>query len=284
MDTRNAARWPRPSVAPYADTSGEVVTRTTQSNASRSHEQQRESGARRGRGDGQRAPTPRLTWSQAERVIARHRRSIGIGLATVSVLAAIHALRPADSATVDVLVASRDLASGVTLHSADLEHRALATADRPPNVITDASALVDHVLTASIETGEVFTRTRVLSTSRVTTSGGTGLVSTPVRLADSGAVALLEPGDHVDILATSSSIDDNVATPTSARLVAADATVLTIPRTRTDTSRGPLAASDSSTAWTSAGALIVVATTLETARILAASGARGQLSIVIRPR
>ena len=183
-----------------------------------------------------------------------------------------------------MLVASRDLASGVTLRSADLEHRALATADRPPNVITDASALVDHVLTASIETGEVFTRTRVLSTSRVTTSSGTGGVSTPVRVADSGAVALLEPGDHVDILATSSSIDDNVAAPTSARLVAADATVLTIPRTRTDTSRGPRAASDSSTALTSAGALIVVATTLETARILAASGARGQLSIVIRPR
>ena len=230
------------------------------------------------------SPKQRLTWSHAERFVARHRRSISIGLVAISVLAAIHALRPPDGATVDVLVASHDLSSGVTIRADDLAHRTLAAADRPPNAITELSTLVNHVLTASIETGEVITRTRVLSANGAFVARGTGLVSTPVRVADSGAVALLEPGDHVDVLATSSNLEDNAAASTSARLVATDATVVTIPHSRTDTSRGPFAASDSASMSTAAGALIVVATTLETARVLAASGARGQLSIVIRPR
>ena len=231
-----------------------------------------------------RTSTARIDSPRVRRFVDRHRRSITVGLATISVLAAIQALRAPVSETSDVLVASHNLAGGLTLRTEDVEHRAVATADVPPNAIADASTLVNHVLTASIEAGEVFTRTRVLTPSGFSTAGRSGMVSTPVRVADSGAVALLEPGDHVDILATNSSLEDGSSASSSARLVASDATVVAIPHPRSDTTRGPFAASDSYAASGMAGALLVISTTLDSARTLAAAGSRGQISIVIRPR
>lgn len=199
-------------------------------------------------------------------------------------IALVHALQPPDVATTEVFVAARDLPSGVALQDDDLERRALQNSALPPNAVTDVTGLINHVLTAGIQTGEVFTRTRVLSRKGAAESVEAGLLSTPVRVADTGAVALLEPGDHVDILATSSGLDASNSTPTPATLVAIDATVLSIPQSRTDPNRGPFGSSGSTSVSSQSGALIVLATTLSTARALAAAGARGQLSIVVRAR
>ncbi len=216
--------------------------------------------------------------------MARHRRKLSFGLATISMIALAHAVAPPEVATTDVFVAARDLPSGVALRDDDLERRSLQNSALPPNAVTDVTGLINHILTAGIQTGEVFTRTRVLSRNGAADSGEAGLLSTPVRVADTGAVALLEPGDHVDVLATTSGLDVANASPAPATLVAIDATVVSIPQTRTDPNRGPFGSTGSAAVSSQSGALIVLATTLTTARALAAAGARGQLSIVVRGR
>ncbi len=199
-------------------------------------------------------------------------------------IALAHAVAPPEVVTTDVFVAARDLPSGVSLQEADLERRSLQDSALPPNAVTDVTGLINHVLTAGIQTGEIFTRTRVLSRKGTSESGEVGLLSTPVRVADTGAVALLEPGDHVDVLATTGGLDASNSAPAPATLVAIDATVVSIPQTRTDPNRGPFGSTGSAAVASQSGALIVIATTLATARALAAAGARGQLSIVVRAR
>ena len=98
-------------------------------------------------------------------------------------------------------------------------------------------------------------------------------VSVPVRIADAEAVALLRPGDVVDVLGAAPSIDGSGGT--SARLLASAVRVLTVPRTDSGSGLGELGGD---------GALVLVTTTATTATRLAGAAVTDRLSLVLRGR
>jgi hypothetical protein len=102
------------------------------------------------------------------------------------------------------------------------------------------------------------------------------LVSAPVRIADAGAVRLLRPGDHVDVIAAG---EARAGTGGGARVLAKGARVAEVPHTAAGGAAG-FEASDGS-AETEGGALIVLAVPRETATALAGAGISSQLAVTL---
>lgn len=177
----------------------------------------------------------------------RRRRLIAAALAALGVLCGYLALRP--PAGPPVLVAARDLSPGV-LRPGDL--RTIPMPDPPDGALRTGAT--GRVLAAPMRRGEPLTDARLLDRLRLPP----GMVATPVRISDPGAVALISPGSRIGVLAAGDA--------QTASLVADDVTVLTIPATGDDH-----------------GALVVLATTLTQAEALAGAQAAGHLSIAIRP-
>ncbi|GAA1917401.1 SAF domain-containing protein [Nocardioides hwasunensis] len=188
--------------------------------------------------------------------LRRRRRLIAATLAGVAVLAAIRAVAPPPAATVEVLVAARDLPSGTRLTDTDLVARDYP-ADLAPAGAADAAA--GRVLAAPIGQGEVLTDLRVVGPGLARAQPGDTVV--PVRLPDAGMATLLQPGDVVDLLAT------DPGTGTS-RAVAREVTVLATP---TGVPDGP--------AGGSGGALVVVGASASEA-VAITSAALGQFLTV----
>ncbi|WP_406014548.1 RcpC/CpaB family pilus assembly protein [Streptomyces sp. NBC_00984] len=93
------------------------------------------------------------------------------------------------------------------------------------------------------------------------------LVSAPVRIADAGAVRLLRPGDHVDVIAAGEAGAGTVA-GTSARVLAKGARVAEVPQ-------APVGGSVED------GALIVLSVPRDTATALAGAGISSQLAVAL---
>ncbi|MEU2670450.1 RcpC/CpaB family pilus assembly protein [Streptomyces sp. NPDC007164] len=100
------------------------------------------------------------------------------------------------------------------------------------------------------------------------------LVSAPVRIADAGAVRLLRPGDHVDVIAAGES---RGGTGVGAQVLAKGARVAEVPHTSVDGAAG-FEGSDGST---QDGALIVLAVPRETATALAGAGISSRLAVTL---
>ena len=132
-------------------------------------------------------------------------------------LSALHTLAPAPPATVEVLVAARDLPSGALLGEDDVVSRAWP-ADLAPAAA--AASPTGRVLAAPIARGEVVTDVRLVGPRLALAQPGDTVV--PVRLPDAGMAALLRTGDEVDLLAT----DPGTGSST---VVARDVTVLSTP-------------------------------------------------------
>jgi len=150
-------------------------------------------------------------------VLAR-RRPLAAACAGVAVLAVIQAARPAPVATVPVRVAAHDLASGTVLSDDDLVVRRFPSGLAPPGSVGRA---VGRTLAAPVRAGEPVTDVRLVAPSLV--SGYPGRVALPVRVADADAVALLQVGDRVSLVAA----DPRRGT---ASYVAIDVPVLALPR------------------------------------------------------
>ncbi|MFJ8852081.1 RcpC/CpaB family pilus assembly protein [Streptomyces sp. NPDC102437] len=100
------------------------------------------------------------------------------------------------------------------------------------------------------------------------------LVSAPVRIADAGAVRLLRPGDHVDVIAAGeagSGAEVGAGAGAGARVLAKGARVAEVPHS-------PAGGSDG---FTEDGALIVLAVPRETATALAGAGISSQLAVTL---
>ncbi|MGH8893683.1 MAG: hypothetical protein ACRDWY_10345, partial [Actinomycetes bacterium] len=127
-----------------------------------------------------------------------------------------------------------------------------------------------RTVVSAVRRGEPLTDVRLVGPA-VFDRLGPGLVAAPVRVADAESVRLLRPGDVVDVLAAG-------ATEASgpARLVAASARVLTIPRggRAFDGPYGGVALGD--------GGLVLLTTTGPTAARLAGAAVTDRLSIVLR--
>jgi Flp pilus assembly protein CpaB len=168
--------------------------------------------------------------------LRRRRRLIAATLAGVAALVALRTVAPPEPATVEVLVAARDLPSGTVLADDDLVPRDWPADLAPAGA---AAAATGRVLAAPIGRGEVLTDVRVVGPGLAL--GQPGDTVLPVRLPDAGMATLLQPGDVVDLMAT----DPGTG---AATLVARDVTVLAAPG---EVPEGP--------AGGSGGALVVVA-------------------------
>ncbi|MGW9212599.1 SAF domain-containing protein [Embleya sp. NPDC055664] len=132
------------------------------------------------------------------RVSARHRRGLAALSAAVAALAVIVAVRPAPAPTTPILVAARDLPAGSTPGPADLALVRMPTALRPEGVLRAVRQAEGGALTGPLRRGEPVTDVRL------TRPGGpadAGPVALPARFADADAVAVLRPGDRIDVLA-----------------------------------------------------------------------------------
>lgn len=176
------------------------------------------------------------------------------------------AVRPPGAATAPVVVARADLLPGTALTDADLEVVALPEPGLPVDAVRDAAALRGRLVAAPVRAGEPV-RERDVVGEQLLDALGPGLVAVPVRLADDGVVALLQPGDVIDLVA---------AHDGSAEVVAAGVRVLVVPRSATSTS--VLGTSTSA----STGSLAVVATTTSAALALQRAEAEGRVGVFWR--
>ncbi|MGA0986027.1 MAG: SAF domain-containing protein [Candidatus Nanopelagicales bacterium] len=156
--------------------------------------------------------------------------------------------------TETVLIAAGDLSAGATLSEADYEVVYLPAKHKAPNAI-DEEEIKNLSLASNIQKGEQLTRSRFLAISNSDES----LV--PIRIFDSQIAKIIQPGQLVDVVASSER-------DLKAKLLAKSVRVVALyPESQAFTN--------------SQGILLLVATTSEDAVELAGSG-NLKLSIVIR--
>ncbi len=157
-----------------------------------------------------------------------------------------------------VVVAARDLAGGAVIGAGDVRTVEVAP-DVVPTGALDAQAAVGASVTAPMRAGEPLTDRRVLGAALIA-GYPAGTVASPVRIEDADVVALLRPGDRIDLYAATG--DSGPATR-----VVANAVVVMLPRVGTDTG---------------SGALVVVAVTATEAAEIAQASAASVLSVSLR--
>ncbi|MGC5166775.1 SAF domain-containing protein [Luteimicrobium sp. DT211] len=113
----------------------------------------------------------------------------------------VGALRPAPPATVAVLVAAHDVAAGTTLDVHDVRVARVAADLAPPSAYRAASDAKGRVASVALAAGTVVSP-GLVAAGAVAASAPKGRVVVALPLADDPAAALLGPGDHVDLLAS----------------------------------------------------------------------------------
>lgn len=217
-------------------------------------------------------PTPRPLdrWlGELRRAVAWRRRLLAAGLAAGAMACALQVLAPPPPAGVEVIVAARDVAAGAVLGRDDVRLRRRPVTAVPAGALTALGAALGVPVASGVRRGEVLTDVRLVGPSALR-GLGSGLVATPVRVADVQAAAVLRPGDVVDVLAAGTS----PAAGGPARLVASAVRVLAVPH---DPASGLSGASGAA-----GDALLLLATTSTTAARLAGAAVTDRLSVVVR--
>lgn len=205
--------------------------------------------------------------------LSRHRRLLAAGLLAGSAACAISVLAPAPPQTTPVAAAAHDLAGGTTITADDLRIVNVPPESVPTGAITAEAQLTGRVLAVPVRAGETITDVRLVGRSLLA-GYGDRLVAAPVRIADAGSARLLRPGDVIDVLAADSATETAAGEPaaTEARLVASGVRVVAVPREDESALSG---------ASFEAGALVVLATTSQTAARLASAAVTARLSLTI---
>jgi pilus assembly protein CpaB len=201
---------------------------------------------------------PRSPLRSLARAASWHRRKLAVLAAVATVLTGLAAVAPPVPPTTTVVRTRTALAGGVLLTADDLEVVDLPRDAVPERIVGEPADLVGRRLAAPAPRHQVLTVTALTS---VDGAVGAGHVLAPVRLADAEVVALLEPGDLVDVIASAA---DGGATRTVARSVR----VVTVP------------AHDPDDQGTSTGALVVLDVAGTDAEPLARAAATGSLTVV----
>lgn len=197
------------------------------------------------------------------RAVGAHRRLLAAACAAAAVGAALSVLAPKPAPMTPVLAAARDLTAGHALRLEDLRALDLPPAAVPGGALRPGAAILGRLVATPVRRGEPLTDVRLVGGSLLAQLPAAGQVAAPVRIADAATVALLRPGDRIDVLAATEGASD-------AAVVAADALVITVPAG--DTAGDPL----------DGGALVVLATTPATARRLAQAAVTARLSVTLR--
>lgn len=199
-----------------------------------------------------------------------HRRLLASGLAAGATAAALQALEPPAPPSVVVVTAARDVPSGARLAASDLATVRYVPDAVPDGAVTERQHAVGRTLVSSARRGEPITDVRLTGAGRERDADA-GLVQVPVRIADRDAVALLRPGDVVDVLGAG--LPETGGGSPAARLLASAVRVVTVPRV-----------AESATALAGDGALVLIATSAATASRLAGAAVTDRLSVVLRGR
>ena len=209
--------------------------------------------------------------------LARRRRVLAAGLLAGSAACAISAVSPAPPPSVRVAAAAHDLSGGTTIGADDLRIVRVPPESVPAGAITDEAQLTGRVLAVPVRAGETITDVRLVGPALLA-GYGDQLVAAPVRIADSGSAGLLQPGDVIDVLAAdgvggTDGGTDGETLASEARLIASDVRVVAVPRD----DESALSGGDFGQ-----GALVVLATTSQTAARLASAAVTSRLSLTIR--
>lgn len=214
---------------------------------------------------------PGVSWTARRadllRTVARHRRLLAAGLAAGAVAAGLTAVTPPGVPGVPVLMTTRTVPAGGVLEPADVTTRPLPAEAVPDGAVTRLAEATGRVLAAPARRGEVLTSSRFVGPDLLV--GTSGMVASPLRLADPGSAALLAPGDRVDVLAAETELTGRTATVGPARLVAPAVRVLAV-------NPGSDPQLD--------GGLVLVAVSPAQAAHLARAAVTARLSVTLRPR
>lgn len=200
----------------------------------------------------------RAASSQVRRLLTRYRRLLSALLAAISVLTIVQAVAPASSARQPVVVAARDLASGTALAASDVTVAQMPPALVPAGSTASVDRIVGRSLAGPMRAGEVVTDRRLIGPPLIA-GYPRGAVAAPVRIADPGAVSLLQVGDRIDVYAARSDVS-------AADLVVGHAPVVALPRLDDGAQQG---------------SLVVLAVTPYQAATLAGASAVGPLSVTL---
>ena len=130
-----------------------------------------------------------------------------------------------------VVLAARDLDSGIRLRAQDVHATSLPRTAVPAGAVEDIRDVVGRTTSGALRSGEVMTDRRTVRAGALDGFGRERVLAV-VRVTDPGVLALLRPGDRVDVVAVSG--DDE---PKASR-VARGAVVVTVPRQRSAFSDG----------------------------------------------
>lgn len=202
------------------------------------------------------------------RAVARHRALLAGGLAAAAAALSLGVLVPEPAAGAPVLRVRADLPAGTALTQQDIEPSTMTRSDVPAGALTPADIVVGRLLAANVRRGEVLTDVR-LAGADLLPARSSGLVAVPIRIADRASVALLDPGDRIDVLAAPTSPGASSPRAAVAQVVASAAVVLAVP-----------AATDPH----GDGALVVLSERPEVAARLAAAALSSRLSFTLLPR
>jgi len=188
----------------------------------------------------------------ARTVLARR-----IAAGVLVLLAGVAAWRPDPHSTSrEVVVATRDLAPGVTVTPDDVALSSRPAGTLPDGAVTTLDAAVGATLAGPSRRGEILTDARVLGSRLTGLSVGPNARTVPVHLADAAVLDLIRPGDVVDVLGAPSA--DSTARP---RLLAVGAVVVLVSAAAGD-GRVVLVALPAAAAHTLAAATLVQEVTL----------------------
>jgi pilus assembly protein CpaB len=180
--------------------------------------------------------------------------------AALAVLTGLSAAVPGPPPERTVLVAAREVAGGAVLSAPDVERRALRVTDLPAGALDDPDQVVGRAVSAPLAAGQVLTPLALVAPRAGPPSGR---VVAPVRLSDPAVVALLRPGDVVDLVGA----DEQGG---GAAVVARGTRVVTVPQVAGEMTAG------------SPGGLVLVEVGSGTATALAGAALAGPLTLVWR--
>ena len=164
------------------------------------------------------------------RFVLRHRRLLAATAAGLAVYFALAAVTSEPDGRT-VVITSRDLDSGARLRASDVRATTLPRTVVPHGAATAVRDVVGRTTSGALRRGEVLTDRRTVRAGPLD-GFGPGRVLSVVQVTDPAVLALLRPGDRVDVVAVSG--DDS---PKASR-VARGAIVVTVPRQRSTFSDG----------------------------------------------
>lgn len=199
------------------------------------------------------------------------RRVLAGALLVVAVCLAVRTVDGPDSVAAaggtPTVVAAHDLSPGTVLSAEDVDLRSLPEVAVPAGALGETGSVTGRTLAGAARSGEPITDVRLVgpANTRLTT-GESGTVAVPVRLADPGVAALLRSGSRVDVIAAGRR--DDAPEDRRPGVVVSDVAVVTVRDTAGD-SGAPRK-------------LVVLAVPRESAPRVAAASLDGAVTVALR--